>query len=295
MVLRVCEHHPRFSRFADDAQLLEVCEKLHEHNTGALNAEFWRSAHVGLLWNLSSIGPHDVISHESAAILLGMPIMQSHLPKVELCNPLVSRSGAAYRRHKRLIDTRLGWGTMKMTVALRTALDLAADRSVEAGVLALDWLLSSAEDCNASKQQLAEAVEHDARLAASVRVGRSLAWANGMAESPAESLARVRFAELDMLDDLQQQVAIMDATGGFVARVDFLLRGKVVIEVDGATKYAAQDAGGHRKPGEDPLVAEKRREYQLQALGYRVVRLMWVDIVNPRRFAVRLREAGILT
>lgn len=66
------------------------------------------------------------------------------------------------------------------------------------------------------------------------RAAAVVEFADGLAESPAESLARVVLAELG-LPKPQLQVKIHDAAG-FVGRVDMLI-GDVVVEVDGKSKY----------------------------------------------------------
>lgn len=82
----------------------------------------------------------------------------------------------------------------------------------------------------------------------------------------------------------EQQVDIHGRTGAFIARVDFLFRAaRVVVEFDGAVKYAGAD-------GRDALVREKRREDALRALGYRVVRLTWADLRRPERVRALLGE-----
>ncbi len=77
---------------------------------------------------------------------------------------------------------------------------------------------------------------------------------------------------------------ISDESGCFVGRVDFLVAGRVVVEFDGAVKYAGAE-------GRDGLIAEKRREDRLRALGYEVVRLTWDDLAHPERVLGAIRAA----
>lgn len=60
-----------------------------------------------------------------------------------------------------------------------------------------------------------------------------------------------------------------------------LLPGDLVVECDGKVKYTA-----------DELWTEKRREARLRALGFRVDRVLWEDVVHhwPETSA-RLRRA----
>ena len=83
-------------------------------------------------------------------------------------------------------------------------------------------------------------------------------------------------------------MVIRDHDGRFVARVDVLLPGlRIVVEVDGAVKYARFD-------GRNALMRVKRREDALRALGYRVVRLTWSDLRRPERVLAAL-DLGIRT
>lgn len=65
-------------------------------------------------------------------------------------------------------------------------------------------------------------------------------------------------------------------------RVDFVIEGtRVIVEFDGALKYESHD----------DLVAEKRREDDLRARGYVLVRLMWSDLQHPSRVRARIERA----
>ena len=69
-----------------------------------------------------------------------------------------------------------------------------------------------------------------------------------------------------------------------MGRVYFLVAVRSVVEFDGAVKYAGPD-------GVEALVAEKRREDQLRALGYAVVRVTWDDLAHPARLLAAIRAA----
>lgn len=87
-------------------------------------------------------------------------------------------------------------------------------------------------------------------------------------ESAAESRARWAMRTLGFRMPTPQ-VVIHNDDGEFVARVDFLYEDmKLIIEVDGMTKYAS--------PAD--LRAEKLREDRLRAMGYQFVRLTWADL-----------------
>lgn len=142
-----------------------------------------------------------------------------------------------------------------------TAALVAADAAVRAG------LTDAPEIARAL-----DVVPQGAKGIASVR------WAlnhlDARHESPGESLTTAVCARLGY--ELDPQVAI----GPY--RVDFVVRGtRVVIELDSALKDSDRA----------DLVAEKRREDQLRALGYVVVRLMWRDLLDPRRVRAKIEQA----
>ncbi len=119
-----------------------------------------------------------------------------------------------------------------------------------------------------------------------VRAGRALLLADGRAESPLENHSRLAFDDHGLpRPDLQ--VEIRDAGGRFIARGDFGWRdSRVIGECDGRVKY--RDLA---RPGEDPidvLMREKRRENELQALGWTVVRWTWDDLAQPRALCRRI-------
>ncbi len=109
--------------------------------------------------------------------------------------------------------------------------------------------------------------------------------ADGLAESPGESWARVLFLSLG-LPTVEPQVEIRDARGKFVGRVDFLFRAqRTIVEFDGLVKYAGAD-------GRQALVEEKRREDALRSLGYQVVRLTWRDLHDAALVERLINEAS---
>jgi very-short-patch-repair endonuclease len=144
-----------------------------------------------------------------------------------------------------------------------------ASRAVEAGVVAADDLWESADRLLPG-------------LRGKARVHRALASVDGTSESPGESRSRLVLTALGL--PVRSQVSISDENGAFVARVDFLVAGRVVVEFDGAVKY-----GGDR--GQQALVAEKLREDRLRELGYEVVRVTWDELAQPQRLLARIRRA----
>jgi very-short-patch-repair endonuclease len=113
------------------------------------------------------------------------------------------------------------------------------------------------------------------------RVRELVARADRWCESPGESRTRLLLHGLGF--EFRSQVGIRRA-GRVLARVDFLVEGRVVVEFDGAVKYAGAQ-------GQAALVAEKAREDELRACGFEVVRLTWRDLDDPALVARLIRAA----
>jgi very-short-patch-repair endonuclease len=65
-------------------------------------------------------------------------------------------------------------------------------------------------------------------------------------------------------------------------RADLVVDGtRVLVEFDGLVKYGSSD----------DLIAEKRREDRLRALGFIVVRVTWADLRRPDHIVAEVRRA----
>ena len=134
--------------------------------------------------------------------------------------------------------------------------------------------------------QIDDVVEMIGHLAPTARQGlRAQRWLRAcdpLAESVGET--RTRLLLIDLGHAPRSQVRVTDAAGTVMARADFLVGSRVIVEFDGLVKYAGKD-------GREALAAEKRREDALRALGYEVVRLTWADLDHPRRVDALVRSA----
>lgn len=206
------------------------------------------------------------LSHRSAAVLHGLPLVGTQAPVAEVTIP-----GAAARRRRDLVvhgrplpddHTELRHGLRATTVA-RTAVDLARMLPFQSAVVAVDAALRAGARSDLLATTLAAEVGPYSR-----RARRAVAFADARAESPGESLSRVAIAGHG-LPFPELQVPLDDGRGTVVGRVDFFWREQRTIgEFDGRLKY----------DGPDALWNEKRREDALRALGYAVVRWVWQDV-----------------
>ena len=117
---------------------------------------------------------------------------------------------------------------------------------------------------------------------------QAVALADPRCESVGETRSRLLLRALPGAPRVRSQHEIRDHRGKLVARVDFLVGDRVVVEFDGRVKYGMDG----RRP-EDDLWAEKRREDRLRARGPRVCRWTWLDLATPATLGRVLEQAGL--
>jgi very-short-patch-repair endonuclease len=126
---------------------------------------------------------------------------------------------------------------------------------------------------------------------ARARWNSALAFADPLAESPGESLSRVRIAQLGFQKPVLQH-SITDS-GGRDYRTDFCWpEARIVGEFDGHMKYTRAKALQGAEPAE-VVVREKTRERRIEQEGYRVVRWDWDDLRSPETLRRLLDEFGV--
>jgi len=238
-----------------------------------------------------SIGPNTLFSHSSAGVIHGLPLLSGRLGAVEVIR-MTGHGEVTETLHAYAADVdpadRGEIDGLPVTSLGRTVADLIRRLPFAEAVMVADAALAR----QVSREELRSrtATGRGCRLAA-----RVLDFADERAESPGESLSRVRMKQ-DGLPRPDLQVDMQDASGRFLGRVDFLWRAyRLVGEFDGAVKY------GELVPvGQTPatvIVAEKRRELALRNMGYQVVRWTWGDLWQPEftqvlRRAMRAADTG---
>lgn len=222
--------------------------------------------------------PRYAASHLSAAVLFGLPLIAADLGRVHV----VRRSGRGHGRRRSAYTVHEGrpeeFGTLRgaATVgpvdAVLGALSIGSDLSAQA---VADAALRAGL---ATRELLRE------RAAGwGPRVRHAVEQADPGAESLGESGLRLVLRLLGY--EVRTQVEFRDADG-LVGRVDaYLPELGVVLEFDGAVKYAGAD-------GREALVREKRREDRLRALGLAVVRIVWSDLRDPERIRRMVEQAA---
>jgi hypothetical protein len=235
---------------------------------------------------LAVLGPGPVLSHESAARAHRLVLPRRADETVRLTDLAQWRRGRGYRVARAALPVAdvVGAREFGVTVPARTLVDCAREWSLTDAVTAIDAAIHSGKVTRAQVEAAVLAASHWVGIGSA---GRALSLADGRAESPLETCARLTLlAEGLPLPELQ--VEIHDERG-FVGRVDaWYDEAAVAVELDGKVKYL-QPWGG-RTPG-DVAWDEKRREDRLRELDIRVLRLADDDLGRVRRdLAPRLRR-----
>jgi hypothetical protein len=230
-----------------------------------------------------------VVSHQSAAVLLGMPLWGVRLDRVHITRrpPAWNDSGRVLLCHVARFrdDEVVRDDGVEVTGPVRTALDLARSMPLEPAVVVLDLALHRGLLQHA---QLRERMFDIAGTRGSRTAARAVGAADGRSESVGESRSRLLLHRLGLPPSALQ--FSVSADGRVLGRADFAWEAEGVLgEFDGRIKY-----GRLLRPGQDPgdaVFAEKRREDDLRDAGWGVVRWTWADLRQPERLAERVRRA----
>lgn len=146
----------------------------------------------------------------------------------------------------------------------RTVVDLARD-DPRSGRMAADAAL---HEGLVTAPELLAVLDRSGGLPGVVTARAALAGSSALIESPLESLCHLAVVAGGLPAPLLQQWLV--GADGRRYRVDFYWpEHRLALEADGRVKY-----------DRDALWAEKRRELALTRAGYRVVRVVWRDIVD---------------
>ncbi len=231
-----------------------------------------------------------VVSHQSAAILHGLPLWGVPLARVHVTRPPRASTDVTSTLHCHVAAIRddevVEIGGIQVTNVVRTMLDLARSLPLEVAVAALDGALFARRTSHADlRMRLMDIVGSPGSRSAA----RAIAFADERSESVGESRSRVILHRWGLSPtDLQFEVCRED--GAAVGRTDFVWKDRRMVgEFDGRIKY-----GRLLKPGQSPgdaVFEEKRREDEIRDLGWGVVRWVWDDLQVPHLFAARVRRS----
>jgi hypothetical protein len=231
-----------------------------------------------------------VVSHQSAAVLHGLPLWGVRLDQVHVTRrpPASSQTTGPLRIHvARLLDDEVTEvGGVPVTDVARTALDLARSLPFEAAVIVLDAALNNE---TVQKDVLERRLLDIAGTRGSRHAARVLSFADKRSESVGESRSRVLLSDLGLAPSTLQH-PVRSAGGWLIGRADFAWEDvRVVGEFDGRVKY-----GRLLRPGQDPgdvVFEEKRREDAFRDADWEVVRWTWRDLTTPGVVGARVRRA----
>lgn len=232
--------------------------------------------------HLVMVEPH-VMSHDSAARALGLPLLRPRVDLVHVTREGVggTRTKAGVKHHltRMELDDAVEVGCLEVTGPARTGLDLAREHGLVPGVVALDQVLRR----GVSRRQL----DRELEVMWSWRHVRTVREAVGLAdegaESPAETLARLLLVEMGHAVDTQWPVSC----AGRVFWTDIRV-GCHVVEVEGVGKLLGVDEGGlSSRPTREVLRARENRARLIRAEGLGMSMVGWDDLVGTRRAHTR--------
>jgi hypothetical protein len=238
---------------------------------------------------LRSLRRPAVVSHQSAAVLHGLPLWGFGLGRVHVTRrpPASSEVARCLRTHvARLRDDEVvEVDGVPVTDPARTLLDLARSAAFEPAVAVLDAALRRG---HVTPELLECRLDGIAGTSGSRTAARAVRFADGRSESVGESRSRVLLQRLG-LPPSTLQLAIPLAGWTDPARTDVAWEEeRLVGEFDGRIKY-----GRLLRPGQDPgdaVFREKVREDAIRDEGWRVVRWTWGELSPGNVIGDRVRR-----
>ncbi|GAA4176096.1 hypothetical protein [Gryllotalpicola koreensis] len=237
-----------------------------------------------------------VFSHNSAAVLLGLPRLGSWPDKVEVTIPPASggRSTGNLRRYGAVLrdDEIIEVDGFLVTSAPRTVMDVARTSSFSQGVALADAALHrKRRPTLMTLDELAAELEYQRGRAAFAKMRRVAEFATPLSDSVRESQSRVLIHELGFPPPVLQQEWF--DSDGHIGDTDFWWpEHGLVGEFDGRVKFVKPELMNGRTI-EQVVLAEKTREDRIRARGPRFARWDTPYLQRPPRLARLLVEAGL--
>jgi len=253
----------------------------------ALSPEEQHIVRVRALAAVSSEQP--IVSHWSAAVLHGLPVLRPRLTAVHVTVPSDDhRHRQGLVTHGFVVDDSeiVQRGELRVTALGRTIVDIAGAVPLEEGVIAVNGALVR----GVRREYLEAAVEQAGQRRAAHRIADAIAIGHPGAESAAESRTYVSLMRSGFeVPVLQSPVRLSD---GSTAWLDELLAtAGVGIEVDGEQKY--RDARMARSGAAQAVIEEKRREDELRLELRGLVRPGWVQSGSATAMRSLLARVGV--
>ena len=285
---RTSSERAAISRDVARGLLLRVCPGAYVERTafGSLSPE---QQHIVRIRAAAAVawGPI-LVSHWSAAVVHGRPVLRSRLGSVHIT---VAEDDDRHRQgttaHHFLVDDLevIEWRGLLVTSIGRTVVDVAGASPFEEGVMLADAVLRS----GVRRAELETAVELAGPRRAAKRIREVVGFAHPGAESAAESRFRVTSMRLGLeVPELQHRLLLPDGE----VFLDALYRSvRVGVEVDGEQKYL--DAEMAPEGAGRAVIAEKRREDQARLHLSGLARIGWVQSGSTTALRPVLQRLGV--
>jgi len=235
-----------------------------------------------------------VVSHRSAAVLFGLPVVGGLPDRLDALRTEVSggRSEASIRAHRSTLPCDpVPIGDFWLTPLARTLVDVALAHSLIVSVPMIDHALLHGM---VELDQLSDELERRPRHPGARRARAALGLGTPLSQSPLESLVQVRCFEGGWRRP-EQQVRLRLLTGRR-AEVDCLWRELpgstgpgLVLEADGRYKYGPD---AELMTGDEHW-DEKVREDDLREQGYDFRRPTWDRVWNRAAFEAMMRGTTV--
>lgn len=223
---------------------------------------------------LTTRTPH-MISHDSAAYLHGLPILEAspRLVHVTRVGVLGGRTRHRIKHHKAPVRTeQIGFVDDHPVLDVpRTVADIGREHGLRHAIVAANSALRAGESRRALRAAVADMTNWPY-----VTVPRlAVEWADGRCENPGEDLTMLMLKQLGV-GLVQPQFGLQEH--GRVAWVDFRV-GRHLVEFDGRHKYQRRDVGGYADRSADEVMwEEKRRQDWLCGFKLGMSRVVWSEV-----------------
>jgi len=227
-----------------------------------------------------------VMSHDSAALELGMAILAATPEMVHITRPNArggrSEYGVKHHVARYLPEQVLELDGIKVLDHARTAVDIGREHGFTHGIVACD----SAMRMGVPREELRDVVQQMRCWPGIVPARHAVEFADPRAESVGESLARILVTELGLGEVEPQFGLVID---GQDVRCDLRV-GRHIFEFDGRAKYRPAEEGGLAiKSPDDVVWDEKQRQTKVCGVGLGMSRLVWADFWGLRRDQAKAR------
>jgi len=269
------------SRLVRRSQLIHVQRGVYQQNPSARGvSEGWQileSEHLARGRAALLAHPGHALSHQSAALAMGLPVplhpdMPVHLTALTV-QPRSRRVADQVLHHSdSIINEVIEVGGLRILAPARTVADCLRTMHPANGVAVADQAVRS---CATTLRDVRRVIDTERRWRGRPRAVAAVGLVDPRRETWLEAYSFITLHAMG-IDLPTPQVEVFDEWGRFIARVDGLwISSGVVGEADGRGKYLmglAEDDGASGRAAALRVVEEKNREDSLRGLGLEVVR-----------------------